>query len=113
MAAVVAGPVSDPGFAGLAGLRLTRRGRLVVAVLTVLVALTLGGWGVGAVAGDGGEPLEVRLHTVVPGETLWRHASQVAGPGQDVREVVAQIKEINGMRSSDLRVGQVIVLPRD
>ena len=77
-----------------AGLRLTRRGRLVVAVLATLVAL----FGVlasqRAVAGEPGSAVAVTPRTVVAGETLWDIASSQAAPGQDVREVIDALVEL-------------------
>ncbi|CAM3527657.1 LysM peptidoglycan-binding domain-containing protein [Isoptericola cucumis] len=100
-----------PGFLGLGGLRLTRRGRLVVVLLTVLVVAAAGLVGQQAVAGSPGGPLEVRLHTVAPGESLWEYARVIAGGQQDVREVVADLRDLNELDSADLQVGQVVLLP--
>ncbi|WP_253182028.1 LysM peptidoglycan-binding domain-containing protein [Cellulosimicrobium cellulans] len=91
-------------------LRLTRRGRVVVTLLALVVALL--GVRVGdAVAGAPGEPVEVRVHVVTAGETLWGHAQRLAGPGEDVRDVVARIAELNGLGSSGLQTGQRLLLP--
>jgi hypothetical protein len=95
-----------------ARLRLTRRGRLVLVLLAVTVALLAVRVG-GAVAGAPGEPVEVRVHVVTAGETLWGHAQRLAGPGEDVRDVVARIVELNGLSSSGLAAGQRLLLPVD
>mgnify|MGYP000076639513 CR=1 FL=1 len=113
MAATVAGPAPADGVLGLDGLRLTARGRFVLALAALLLAAPLGLWGVSAVAGSPHEPVPVQLHTVAPGETLWQYAEQVAGPDQDLRDVVADLRDLNGLRSSELRVGQLVVLPRE
>ncbi|NNU28219.1 LysM peptidoglycan-binding domain-containing protein [Isoptericola sediminis] len=97
---------------GLAGLRLTARGRLVLFLLAVAVSLPVALAGSQAVAGSPGEPIEVRLHTVAPGETLWQFAAGLAEPGEDLRVVVAELRDLNGMPDSSLQVGQVLVLPR-
>lgn len=116
--AVVPGVIQDSqppsGPLGLGGLRLTRRGRRVLVTLTVLLlaAPTLT-WGARAVADAPDRALEVRLQTVAPGETLWQYAAAVADPGEDLRDVVAALQDLNGMRSSQLQVGQVVVLPRE
>ncbi len=108
-------PASAPAAAGVRRradrpLRLTRRGRLVLTTLAGLA--TIGAiWSGGALAAGPSTPQEVRLHTVVAGETLWADARAVAGPDQDVRDVVDQIMRLNGLSNANLRAGQVIVLP--
>jgi LysM repeat protein len=47
---------------------------------------------------------------VRPGDTLWSVASTVAGD-DDVRAVVDRIREVNGLRGSAIRPGQVLLLP--
>jgi len=47
---------------------------------------------------------------VKPGETLWSIASMIAGDG-DRRAVVAEIMEVNHLKSPDVAAGQRIFLP--
>lgn len=96
--------------AGEAPLRLTRRGRAVLVLLAVAVLLLAARVGV-AVASGPGEPTEVRVHVVSSGETLWELARGVAAPGEDLRDVVGALVELNGLESSGLDAGQKIVLP--
>lgn len=94
-------------------LRLTARGRLVVAVLALAAAT-------GAAAVTGllpGEPPAAGLHlegqssvVVRSGDTLWSIASSVAGD-DDVREVVHRIQQLNGLRDTTLVPGDVLRLP--
>ena len=91
-------------------LRLTRRGRAVLVLLAVAVLLLAALVGV-AVASGPGEPTEVRVHVVSSGETLWELARGVAAPGEDLRDVVGALVELNGLDSSGLDAGQKIVLP--
>jgi nucleoid-associated protein YgaU len=93
-------------------LRLTARGRLVGAVL----ALTAGA-GCAALTGvvpggaGGGLHLEGQSSVVVrPGDTLWSIATSVAGEG-DVRDVVARIRQVNGLDGTVLVPGEVLRLP--
>src|SRR4051794_12021135 len=67
------------------GVRLTRRGRLVVFVLSLLVVLSLGvAWGATSVAGESaGTPEPTEIVMVGSGETLWDIASD-ASDGGDV-----------------------------
>ncbi|GAA1732752.1 hypothetical protein GCM10009809_30250 [Isoptericola hypogeus] len=109
----MASTVSAPGPLGLGGLRLTRRGRAVVVLVAVLVAAAAGLVGQRAVAGTPGGPLEVRLHTVAPGESLWEYARGLASTDEDVRDVVVDLQELNELESADLQVGQVVLLPQE
>ena len=95
-----------------AALRLTRRGRLVLLALLLLV---VGGAVVGGVAGASragstASPAAVTATTVAPGETLWQIAQRTA-PQQDPRDVVAEIRALNGLASGELRAGQQLLLP--
>ncbi len=98
---------------GGAQLRLTGRGRVVVVTLALLGGLA----GVlGAQAATAGSPapaVPVVTHTVAAGETLWAIASGVAAPGEDVRDVVADLMELNGLTDAGLRAGQQVLLPAE
>ncbi len=87
--------------------RRRRRTRLITALVT-MVAVLLGI--VGAVDADTGpiETIEVR---VVAGQTLWGIAEAHTAPGEDVRIVVRDLMELNGLTESSLRVGQVLEVP--
>lgn len=93
-----------------ASLRLTRRGRAVLVVLALLVVL--GGVVGGRAVADGPQQAtEVTTHAVMAGETLWQIAADVAAPGEDVRDVVLRLQELNGLSSASLLAGQVLLLP--
>ncbi len=116
MAATIASPhmTSEAnGFLGLGGLQLTPRGRAVMLVLAMLVSAVVGLVGTQAMASGPGQPIEVRVHTVEPGETLWELARGVTAAGEDVRDVVAELRAINGMRTSELQAGQVVLVPEE
>ena len=91
-------------------LHLTRRGRLLV-VLTV-AALVFAAFSFGrassstASAASGTGTVEV---LVQPGDSLWTLAEQ-AVPDEDPREVVEQIRSLNGL-TGELQAGQVVVVP--
>jgi hypothetical protein len=92
--------------------RLTGRGRLVLLVLAVgllLAAISVGRAGSQAATDTQPGP-SLQQTTVQQGETLWAVAQRIA-PGNDPREVVAQIRRINHLPSSALRVGQQLLLP--
>lgn len=98
---------------GLAGLRLTRRGRVVLVLLAMLLLAPMVTWGATAVASSPGEPTEVRVHAVQPGETLWGFAQEVARPGEDVRHAVSRLQELNEMSTGSVRVGELLLLPKE
>jgi len=94
-------------------LRLTRRGRVVLALLVATVVALGALWGGRAFASSPGEPVEVRVHVVEAGETLWQHAAVLASGGRDVRDVMADLAELNGLSSTGLQAGQKLLLPVD
>jgi nucleoid-associated protein YgaU len=108
VAAMVSGaPGREP-----APLRLTRRGRRLVAVLSLAVGLAVAG-GVATVLDglDSGLQLAGQSSVVVePGDTLWSIAREVA-PQEDTRAVVDALSEVNGLGDTVLIPGQVLQLP--
>lgn len=102
---------------GRGGLRLTRRGRLVVTVATVALTVALGiGLAelvdVRVAAGAAGVGSDDTTTVMVqPGQTLWDIAVQLA-PEEDPRVVLDVIARLNGLRSAgDLEAGQRLVVP--
>lgn len=93
--------------------RLTRRGRLVVFLAGLLMVLVVGFFlGAGSVASqDRGRSAPTEVVQVVPGETLWDIASRLTVTGDDVREVMYDIKRLNALESSSLAAGQRIRVP--
>ena len=94
-----------------APLRLTRRGRSVLVLLLVVLALAWSlGSGTVSLAGTTPAVIPVRYVTVEAGQSLWSIAGQVA-PGTDPRVTVAQIRELNALSSSAVTVGQQLAVP--
>ena len=93
-----------------APVRLTKRGRRVVALL-ILAPLALGMW---LFAGHGvfamGTAPTTKTVVVQPGESLWQIAEQVA-PNSDPRETIYKIKQMNGLTDSSVIPGQGILVP--
>lgn len=89
-------------------LRITRRGRLVIHAVALLVVLLPGAWRAMATAQVEG-PSTVAV-TVQPGDTLWGIASEV-DPGADPRALIAEIRELNSLAQSGLVPGQVLLVP--
>lgn len=98
-------------------LRLTVRGRRVLAFLAsipVIVALGIGiVSGGGALASNEGSSGVTFTHvTVQPGDTLWSIARAVA-PGVDPRDAVDAIVRLNALDSGSLDAGQRIAIPAE
>jgi len=101
--------------------RLTRRGRIVVAALLTAASLLLVvlAWMAGAAraqaANSGPPPAAVyqNLTSVVvhPGQTLWSIASQ-AEPTADPRIVMQQIIDLNALHGTSIEPGQRLWVPR-
>lgn len=92
-------------------LRITARGRRLVIAVGFAVAIALGA-GFGAVVHQAdAAPAAVDTVVVQAGQSLWVIAEDAAGPGEDVRDVVAQIRSLNGLDSSMVHVGQELAVP--
>jgi hypothetical protein len=94
------------------GLRLTRRGRLVVFLMFLAGALAVGVFALsGSATGSGerGEPVAVTMVQVESGDTLWSIATRVA-PGEDPRDLIDEIEDLNSLNGS-LPVGERIAVP--
>ena len=101
--------------------RLTRRGRIVVAalitagVLLVAALAWLAGTARAVAAGSGSPPSAVyhslRSVVVQPGESLWTIATQ-ADPAGDPRSVMQEIIDLNALHGTSVQPGQRLWLPR-
>ncbi len=98
-------------------LRLTRRGRVVVAGLAVLLVAVLSLLVAGAArATSHAAPLSAAGHdlgqvVVRPGQSLWSVAES-ADPDADTRLVIQQILELNALRGDTVFAGQRLWVPR-
>jgi hypothetical protein len=101
----------------VAPLRLTRRGRVVVALaaalLATMVSLLLAG--VAQATNDGPAPGAGRENLVQvivrPGQSLWSVAES-ADPDQDPRAVIQQIIDLNSLNGDTVFAGQQLWVPR-
>jgi hypothetical protein len=100
----------------VAPLRLTRRGRVVVAMaaalLVTMVSLLLAG--VAQATNDGPSPRAGRENLVQvivrPGQSLWSVAES-ADPDQDTRAVIQQIIDLNSLNGDTVFAGQQLWVP--
>lgn len=94
------------------GVRLTRRGRVVLVLAGLLVALAVALVFAGGAVGteEAGTPPATSVVRVAPGDTLWGIASDVAVDG-DVRAAMRQIERLNALDSAVIQVGQKLRVP--
>ena len=94
--------------------RLTRRGRLVVLLVALVIALGVGValGGVSVASGEAGASDATRVVVVNEGDTLWGIAAGVADDGE-VREMVSEIRDLNSLDSSVVMLGQKLHVPTD
>jgi len=92
------------------GLKLTVRGRRVVALLAllpILVAFLL--IGTRAVQADATSPTTTVVK-VEAGQSLWDVAVAIA-PNEDPRSTIWTIKALNGLETSEVQAGQALIVP--
>lgn len=117
MSAITYGPAVSTAPLGtapvaLTRLRLTRRGRAVIAALVslplviALVSMALNGGG--ATATSSGPAVETV--TIEAGESLWSVAAAIA-PEASTADVVADLIAVNELSSAELMPGQVLIVP--
>jgi LysM repeat protein len=92
------------------------RTRVVVLLTSVVMALVL--LLAGAVVAEADDPATPATaatqtvdHTVQSGDTLWDIAADYVSPGDDIRVLIEDIKQHNGLGSSVIVPGQVLHIP--
>jgi LysM repeat protein len=95
---------------GVRGVRLTRRGRLVLIALALLLAAiaVLLVAPASQAAGPAGPSTTV---VVERGDTLWSIAAKYA-PGRDPFATIDEIRRLNGLSDYTIQPGQRLTLPR-
>jgi nucleoid-associated protein YgaU len=99
--------------------RLTRRGRLVVTGMAVLLAAAVSVTLAGAAQALGHSGAPARPGTaaitkveVRPGQSLWTLA-EAYDPNADTRQVIQEILQLNSMSTDQVQPGQILWMPRD
>lgn len=93
-------------------MRLTRRGRLVLVLLVMTLAVVAGltlGHG-SSLASDKHQRATQHTLIVQPGESLWTVANRVA-PHSDPRAVVADIETLNHLSTPSVEAGERLIVP--
>ncbi|MDF2509060.1 MAG: hypothetical protein K0Q52_2919 [Microbacterium sp.] len=96
-------------------LRLTGRGRrvlLAVASVPLALGITFAAISGGSAIASGADTAaaSVETLTVMPGDTLWSIATQIA-PSSDPRDVISEISRMNLLRGGELQIGQELAIP--
>ncbi len=92
------------------GLKLTVRGRRVVALLALLpIVLAFLLVGTRAAQADASGPTTAVVK-VEAGQSLWDIAVAIA-PNEDPRSTIWTIKALNGLETSEVQAGQALVVP--
>jgi LysM repeat protein len=94
-------------------LRITRRGRFVLAAMIALpvVAVSLLVTSPGALAESAPASNDFEYVTVMSGDTLWSIA-ELIDPTGDPRDMVAELMTLNQLTSASLSPGQELAIPR-
>ncbi|MBX3104533.1 MAG: LysM peptidoglycan-binding domain-containing protein [Microbacteriaceae bacterium] len=94
-------------------LRITRRGRFVLAVIAIAIAGSVAALSISnsAIATAGLTSDDFQYVTVQPGETLWQLAESIA-PSADPRDVIADLVRLNGIEGSTIHPGQELAIPK-
>lgn len=109
----VSGPESRTLVRPDGGVRLSRRGRLVVFLASVAVVFAVAFFlGASSVATpETGVDAPTEVVTVGTGETLWELAAERTDPGDDVRDMMVRIERLNALESTALAAGQRLRVP--
>ncbi len=91
------------------GVRLTRRGRVVLVLF--LLALAAVGFALASPASDAATPARPHATVVVlPGDSLWSIAARYL-PSRDAPRTVEEIRRLNGLDGYTIYAGQKLALP--
>lgn len=91
--------------------RLTRRGRVVVLGLCLLLAVLVAALAASASrAAQPADPREPAVAVVRPGDTLWSVAARHV-PSDDPYGMIEEIRRLNGLTGHTIHPGQELILP--
>ena len=78
---------------------------IIAAVFTVFLLI-------GGPADAEATPVATSEYVVAGGDTLWSIASELVSPGEDIRRLIADIRDTTGMTNSNLHPGQILLIPQ-
>ncbi len=82
-----------------------RLSAFLAAVITVFLLI-------GGAAGAEEPPPATTEYVVSAGDTLWQVAASHAGAEVDIRNLIADIKDVSGIESSTIYPGQILRIPQ-
>ncbi len=95
------------------GMRLTRRGRIVLGIVLSVpfaaVLMVVGSWSADAETRAAGAPA-TGVVVVQAGQSLWEIA-RIVEPESDPRATITAIRDLNGLGSDAVVPGQALVVP--
>lgn len=117
MSSISIAPMSARSVQSATRLRMTVRGRRVLAALAAVpLAAGIGfaalSGGSANASGDTVAAAEFETVTVMPGDTLWAIAQSVA-PSVDPRDAIHEIQKLNALTSVSLQAGQQLAIPAE
>jgi len=94
--------------------RQAKRLARTVSTISLLVVIGAGFSSISSASEKSSDPSEAKSKyvqvVVTPGESLWSIAALVAGQG-DIASVVADIVEVNSLKSADVAAGVKLLVP--
>ena len=85
--------------------------RRFIIIISVLVSIILSTLIIATTHTKGYSIPEYSTIVVESGDTLWDIACENYGNDIDIRKMVSEIRKANGMNTSELSVGQVLLIP--
>jgi len=96
--------------------RQAKRLARTVSTISLLVVIGAGFSSISSASEKSSDPSEAKSKyvqvVVTPGESLWSIAALVAGQG-DIASVVADIVEVNALKSADVAAGTKLLVPQE
>lgn len=87
--------------------KVLRNRRIAISFILIIVMILI----TSIATANGETKREPKCITVRSGDTLWSIASVYRKPGQDVRRLIKEIKELNNLPSSIIYAGDNILVP--
>lgn len=101
----------DPPVRTRVGSEEVRGGRYLLSPRLVATAVAVAFLSLFMTSVQAEQPVTTVAYTVGQGDTLWSIAESITAEGEDVREVLVVVRDLNDMDGSTIHPGQVLRLP--